>query len=270
MKFTSISLLALGLSGALATPAQPIEKRAGGVQSILQVFSTISNKVDALNSAIQSYNGGDPSKVESASQAVVSATKSGIPTAKNAGQLSQSDALQLTKPVQGLIKQTKNVVSELDSKEAKFAAAGACQKVLSSLKDQKSTSSELSKAINSNVPKSLQSISAKLSSQIADAIQKGIDAYQNCHNTGGSGGGSGGNTATAAASGSSMTATMNPSTATAGGSMASSSATGSSGMMPTGSGSAPSSTPSVVHGVASRGHISYGLGTFAAVVAMML
>ena len=178
MKFSS--LLAFGLStSVLASPA--IVER--DVSTYKKVISNISNKVDALGSAINSYNGGNTAPVQDASDAVVSAINMGVTTVKGAKPLDTSGALALVTPVQDLTKKVNKVVGNLDGKKNLVEQAGACQQVLKDLKQQKAAAMELATAISAKVPPSLKSTAKSLSAGISQAIQKGIDTYKNCQNS---------------------------------------------------------------------------------------
>ncbi|KAF9894420.1 hypothetical protein FE257_007923 [Aspergillus nanangensis] len=170
MKFSALFTLGLA-TAAIATPA----KRASGATDVI---ADITEKTQALGSAVSAYSGGDPSSVQSASDTLISTIKSGVESVNGGGDLSSTDALALTSPVQDLTKDVEAVVSDLIDKKSKFEAAGKAGTVLQSLKDQYAAADSLAKAISSKVPAALSDIAAELSSGITAAIQKGIDGYK--------------------------------------------------------------------------------------------
>ncbi|KKK18224.1 hypothetical protein P175DRAFT_0533328 [Aspergillus ochraceoroseus IBT 24754] len=275
MKFTA--LFALGLaSAALATPTK-VAREPSLIErdsSPTSVLAAISAKVSDLASAVSAYSGGDPSAVQSASDAVITVTNSGVATIKSGADLTNADALALTSPVQDLTTQIKGVVSDLIDKKSKFEAACAAGQVLTSLNDQYTAASNLAKVLSAKVPSALSSIAEELSSGITAGIQKGIDAYKGASDSGCST-----STSTASASG---TATTESETATSTtGSATTTATTSSSPVIPTGSSSAsgssnPTSTPtgsstssaasSSFTGAANKERFSYAAGALAAVV----
>ncbi|RHZ56403.1 cell wall mannoprotein 1 family protein [Aspergillus thermomutatus] len=265
MRFSAL-LVTLGLTGALATPTL-VARDAPAVG----VISDISAQTSALASAVSSYNGGDPSAVQSASDKLVSTINSGVDTVKSGADLSTADALALTSPVQDLTKQVQGVVNDLISKKDQFVAAGAGGAVYKSLQEQYTAADNLAKAISSKVPSSLSDIAAQLSAGITAAIQKGIDAYKDAGSSSSSSSASASATetstatATATKTGSSSSSAVIPTGTSASGSASatpSGSATptkGGSGSS-TGSATASTSTNLLATGAASKEHFSYSLG----------
>ncbi|KAL2868934.1 cell wall mannoprotein 1 family protein [Aspergillus lucknowensis] len=169
MKFSGLITLALA-TAALATPA----KRQSSPADIIE---TISEQVTALDSAVDSYSGGDPADVQSASDKLVSTINSAVDEVNAGPDLSNSDALALTGPVQDLTDQVEGVVGKLIDKKDQFVEAGAGGDVKESLNQQYDAATSLADAISSKVPAALEDIASELSAGISNAIQKGIDAY---------------------------------------------------------------------------------------------
>lgn len=278
MKFSAFSLLTLGLTtGVFANPTKVIREPSlvqRDLTAITGVLSEVSSKVDALGSAINSYSGGDPSSVNSASDDLISTIKSGVSTVQASGDLSSTDALGLTSPVQDLTKKVEGVVDSLISKKADFVAAGAGPTVYRSLQDQYDASKSLSDSITSKVPEALQDIAASLSAGITNAIQKGLDAYKDA--------GSGpttapsGSSSTAAPTSTGASPTTSSAVETSAGSTpapSSSAPIGSStGVAPIGTGNVtPTSTsPPLFTGAATMNKMSYSLGGAVAFAALAI
>ncbi|RMJ21428.1 Cell wall [Aspergillus sp. HF37] len=305
MKFGSFFSLALGLSSSvLASPtrtageATVVERDLATMTSII---SEVGGAVGDLHKAIKAYNGGPIKPVQQASNELISTIEQGTQDAKASSDLTFSEAISLSKPVQDLIGKVEATIGDLVSKKQMAVEACAGQLVLKSLKEQKAASEALADAITSKVPSGAQELASRLASGIADAIQKGIDAYKNVpgcsSSTGGASTGAptntGGSTPTATGGGSTEapTATETPTTTGGGGGGgpvptsstpviptsssaggASSSATP-SGTAPGGgaggSGSSSAPTPTFT-GAAGKTHASYGLGAVAAVAALAL
>ncbi|KAL4890602.1 hydrophobic surface binding protein A-domain-containing protein [Aspergillus ambiguus] len=230
MRFSALFTLGLA-TVAIATPTK-VQRDAAPVESVI---SAIQDKTEALGTAINGYSGGDTSSVESASSDLISTIKSGVETVNSNGDLTSTDALALTSPVQDLTKKVESVVNSIIDKKSQFVSAGAGGTVLESLKAQYAAAQSLSDAISSKVPSSLSDLAAQLSAGITDAIQKGIDAYKDAANSGSSSSTSSAEQPTSTATGGASTTGGSSPTTSAG------SSTTSSPVIPSGS-SAPSSS----------------------------
>jgi len=225
MKVTSaIVLSTLGFSLNAAAQLSVIEG----------VITTIEGKVSSLDTTVKAYNGGsDVSALQSASDGIVSATNSGVSTVKGSADLSETDALGLTSPVQTLTTDIQTSVNDLISKKPQLEAACQGAKVLADLQQQKTAAAALSAAITSKVPTALQSIASQLSAGITEAIQKGIDAFQGSPTSCGS------STSSAPASSSTSSASASGTSSAPASTLSTAS---SSGVAPSSTGVAPSSS----------------------------
>lgn len=285
MKFTT--LLTLGLAaGAMATPTKTARQPSlveRDVAAVTSVLSAVQDKVQTLDTAIKGWNGGAIDSVLSASDDVVSAINSGVTTIKGSGDLSTSDALALPGPVNDLTDVVKTTIDDLIAKKDQGEKACAIPATQDALKKQYDAAKDLSDTIVSKVPESLASIAQNLASGITDAIQKGINAYQDAKNAdscsaSSSSSSAGGSTATATATGG---AGGSPSSSSAVVPTASSSAVpppaGTPGasstpvVSPTGGASTPAvptPTSPLFDGGADRAHIGYTLGGAVAIAAI--
>lgn len=176
------SFLALGLalsSVVVATPAQR------DIKTITGVIADITSKVQSLDGAIKAYNGGNVDKIQAASDDIVATTEDAITTVKGEAVLEDTDALQLTVPIQSLISDISDAIDALISKKEQVAAAGAGPQTYKSLQAQKTAAEALATALTSKVSDSIKSIAATLAKGISDAIQKGISAYEDVSTGGG-------------------------------------------------------------------------------------
>ncbi|OJJ35993.1 hypothetical protein ASPWEDRAFT_93762, partial [Aspergillus wentii DTO 134E9] len=180
MKFTSV-LFTLGLTaGVIAEPtvqsrATPVER---DLSTITGVLSGISDKVSALDSAIEAYKGGSVDPVQSASDNLVDAINSGTTKVKATDDLSAGDALGLTGPVSDLKDKIQTVIQHLTAKKSDIVKAKAGALTYNDLQDQKAAAQKLSDAIVSKVPKELDDIASGLASGISEAIGKGVDNFK--------------------------------------------------------------------------------------------
>jgi len=156
------------------------------LQTIQGVVTQVSDQVGNLQKAVDSFS-GDAGPLTSANTQLLSILKDGTSKIQATSELSQTDALGLTQPVQSLASAVDGVVNGLISKKDAIVSAGQGGTVLDALQQQKTASDALAAAITSKVPQELQSIAAQLSGTIATSLDKGIAAFQG---TGGSGGGS--------------------------------------------------------------------------------
>ncbi|KAF7169307.1 hypothetical protein CNMCM6106_004219 [Aspergillus hiratsukae] len=150
MRFSAI-LVTLGLTGALATPTLTSRQTAPAVG----VISDIQAQVSEVASAVSAFDGADPKPVEDASTKLVSIINSGVQTVSSGPDMSTTDALALTGPVQDLTKQVEGVIDDLIAKKDQFVSAGAGPTVYQNLQDQYAASDKLSKAISAKVPSEL-------------------------------------------------------------------------------------------------------------------
>jgi hypothetical protein len=263
MKVTSVVVLsAIGFSLNVVADLASIEG----------VISKIESDVNAFDTAVKAYSGGSGySDLESASQTIVTDTNTGVSTVKASADLSESDALSLTSPVQALTADIQTAIDDLIAKKSQIEAACQGPAVLASLQSQNTAAVALADAITSKVPSSLQSVASQLSAGISTAIQKGISAYQGATSCGKSSTSSGSSSTTSKSSGSTTLSTT-LSTSSSSGPTTSSTPTvtssGSSSGSPTG-GHTTTTTPPAFTGAASINGFSTPVGVMAALAALL-
>ncbi|KAH8698786.1 hydrophobic surface binding protein A-domain-containing protein [Talaromyces proteolyticus] len=242
MKFTA-AVITLGLATPILATPTLVERTPSLVRRDLTAFTSVLASIDTavkkFGSDVTSYSGGVPTNLLTDSNDIVSVTNNGVTTLKSQSQLSETDALGLTEPVQGLTSDIQSAINTLISKKSTLVSAGVGGIVEQSLQTQLSGAKQLSSVITSKVPASLQSIASQLSSGITAAIQKGVDAFQ----------GTGTGTATSTGGGNTSPATSVPATSVAGTSTSvsgGSAPSGSSSTAPTPTSSSGSSSPSGV------------------------
>lgn len=180
MKF---SILALGFAAcALAAPTADEALVKRGLTTIERVITSVEDKTVALTSAINSYTGGKPSAIQSASDALISTITAGVTTVKATSPMNESEALNLANYVVALTKDVNASISALEAKKADFAKGCAIPLVQKSLQTQYSASQALSSAITSKVPTGLQKLAASLSAGITKDIDQGIAFYKGATN----------------------------------------------------------------------------------------
>ncbi|KAK1144205.1 hypothetical protein N8T08_005618 [Aspergillus melleus] len=183
MKLSIFSLLTLGLTaGTLAQPTR-VER---DLPTVTGVLSGIGPKVEALDSAIQSYSGGDVGKVQKASDDLVDAINAGTTKVKGTSDLSTGDALGLPGPVNELKEKISTTITHLSSKKSEIVKAGKGGQTYDDLTQQKTAAKKLSDTIVSKVPDSLQDLAGSIAGGISKAIQKGIQDFQDQAGKGGS------------------------------------------------------------------------------------
>lgn len=187
MKFSLSLLTTLALSAnVLATPT--VEARGPtrverDLASITGVLSGISDKVGSLHTAINNYNGGDTQPVQSASDSLVDAINSGTTKVNGGDDLNSMDALGLQQPVSDLKDKIQSTISDLNGKKQQIVAAGKGSLTYNDLQKQKTAALKLSDAIVSKTPENLHDIAHSLASGISDAIQKGVEDFQDVANS---------------------------------------------------------------------------------------
>ncbi|KAE8154472.1 hydrophobic surface binding protein A-domain-containing protein [Aspergillus avenaceus] len=175
MKFSVVSVLTLGLAtGALAAPSN-MER---DLPTITGVLSGIGPKVEALDSAIEAYQGGDVAKVQSASDSLVAAINAGTTKVSSTSALSGGDALGLPGPVNDLKEKITSAVTHLSGKKAQIVKAGKGGQTYNDLIQQKNAAKKLSDTIVSKVPDNLQDLAGNVAGGISTAIEKGVKDFQ--------------------------------------------------------------------------------------------
>lgn len=187
MKFTTASVIAVGLSAqALANPTI-VQRQASKVQRDLAAFESVISAVDdavkQFDTDVNSYSSGAPTTLLSDAASIVSITNSGVSTLKGEATLSDTDAVSLTSPVQALSSDVKTSIDDLVSKKSALVAAGAGGEVESGLQQQLTAAQSLGTVISDKVPSALSGIAGELSSGITSAIQSGIDAFKGTGST---------------------------------------------------------------------------------------
>lgn len=243
MKFTT-SVVALGLTAqAIASPSL-VDRRSTKVQRDAAPFESVISAVDSavkqFDTAVKGYSGGDTTTLLSDSKNIISVTDSGVSSLQNQAQLSDTDAIALTSPVQTLSADVKQSIDDLVAKKSQLVAAGAGGTVESGLQQQLTAANSLSTLISNKVPSSLSSVAQELSSGISSAIQSGIDAFSGLASSATSAPASSATSAPASTSAGAATTTAAASSATGAASSAGSSAASTAAASPT-SGSASSS-----------------------------
>jgi hypothetical protein len=205
MRYSAIVLGFFGL--AIAEPTL-MQRQA---QTIINVVNNIDTQVKALDTAIQSYNGGDTTSLLSASNAVLTATSNGVQTVNGATSVSLTDALTIQSSIQTLTTDLNTTISDIVAKKSQLVAAGAGGTVEQNLQQQLTAAQSLSTAIASKVPSSVASLAQQLSQGIINAINVGITAFQGT----GSASSGGASSATAASTVGGASVTNKPTTTTA-------------------------------------------------------
>lgn len=202
------SAIVLGFFGLAIAESTLMQRQA---QTIITVVNNIDTQAKALDTAIQSYSGGDTTSLLSASNAVLTATNNGVQTVNGATSLSLSDALSIQSAVQTLTTDLNSTISDLVAKKSQLVSAGAGGTVEQNLQQQLTAAQSLSTAISSKVPSSVASLAQQLSQGIINAINVGITAFQGTGGT--SSGGASSVTAASTAGGASVTSKLATTTA---------------------------------------------------------
>lgn len=254
MKY-SLTVAALA-AGVFATnlPRVVLERDLATIQGVI---GDVSTKLEALNSAAQSFS-GNADALTSASSDLSSTIKSGTSTVQGTGALTLTDAVSLQSTVGTLQTNAQTLVNNLASKKSAIEQAGLCDTILQQSKSLSTDSQALIDAVVSKVPQEAQSIAQNLVAGFTSTLQQNQAnfAQGNCTNaSGGGGGGSSSPTSTGSSSSHSSSASASP-TATGGGSSGgggNATHTGSGGASPTTSSPAQFTGAAVANGVPMAG-----------------
>jgi hypothetical protein len=176
----SIGALALGATAGPTRVKREVFLVQRDLDTITSVFSNIGDILGKLNTDVTAFDGKAQSiaAIQTDSDDVLKAIKSGTSSIQSTDPLSTTDAVQLQPIVKKLQGQIDTTIKNLVAKKSDLVSAGVGQIVEQTLIDQQTASEELSNTVVSKVPKSLQSIAKSLSSGISDSLQKGIDAFK--------------------------------------------------------------------------------------------
>ncbi|PHH74442.1 hypothetical protein CDD82_4939 [Ophiocordyceps australis] len=225
MKFSAVTFACMA-TGALATPPTRVFER--DLATVSGVIGTVGSDIDALDTAVKSYN-GQSGPIVQAADTLIQAMKDGTTKVDGSSMLTLTDALGLQAPVKELQGKAENLLTDFKAKKPDIEKAGQCGLVRTKLGDINTNGQALIKAIISKVPQEAQSIAQSLAAGVTNVLNQAADEFSTskCVDQGGSGSSSsGGSSATSATSGGS-TATSAPGTsATATGSAPGGGATG--------------------------------------------
>ncbi|KAG5912796.1 hypothetical protein E4U42_001824 [Claviceps africana] len=174
MKYTT-AIAVLAAAGAYAD-----------LQTVQSVLSSVSNGIEELNTAAQSFH-GDVDAVKSKADNLVAAIRKGRSTVDASSDLSLADALGLTDPVGDLTKKGETLLATFKAKRSDVERAAACDTVRSELRDIKDNSQALINSVVSKVPKDAQVIAQNLASGLTKVLSQAQDDFSeaNCKNAGG-------------------------------------------------------------------------------------
>lgn len=238
MQFTTVSLFALALGVSASVIGDTPSRVERDLPTITTVINNVGDKINALDQAATSYNGGDATAFEAAGTALEDTISSGVTTVQGTSNLTLNDAIALQSQVTTLQSSAEKLVSDLASKKTQIQEANLCATVLDQSTRLNSLSQQLIDAITAKVPAAAQSIAAQLTAGFTATLQQNQANFAsgNCTNAGGSSG-------SASSSSASASATASSTAATATGSSATSSATGVTTSKPTATGGGSSVRP---------------------------
>jgi hypothetical protein len=178
MKLSILSTV-LAASQVLAVPAQVespslVQRADGAIVSAIKAINVQVNKLDDAITATPLVL----DTVIAKSNTLLNEIQAAVATTKEQPDLAFGEAIALTDPTTALAEDTEKTINDLVGIKSQIVAADKACKTLDSLQAQFTASNKLADAITARVPAALESIAARLSSRISDAIQGGIDAYQ--------------------------------------------------------------------------------------------
>jgi hypothetical protein len=172
MKIFAILPLA---SLALAEAGSIYERQ---VATIVSAINNINTDTANLNKAVQAFNGpADVQSLQTASDKVAQTVTQSAAQVNQASSITLTDAVQLQSQVQTLQTTIQTTVQNLVAKKTALVAAGAGPTVTQSLNAQLHGANQLSAAITSKVPASVQSLAMQLSAGISTALMTGVTAF---------------------------------------------------------------------------------------------
>lgn len=181
MKFaTLVTFLA---AGAMAN--QQLSQR--DIKTITDLLSTIKSDLQGLDTAVKSY-GPDKQPLLDALNKLLTDMKDGKAKVGASEQLTLTDAVTLTGPVQELTKVGQGLADDLNAQKPQVEKLGECKLVASSISSISTDSEGLINAVVSKVPPEARDIANQLAGGLTALLKKSQDSFsdQNCKNSGGS------------------------------------------------------------------------------------
>ncbi|OAA36635.1 cell wall protein [Metarhizium rileyi] len=173
MKFSNAIILAAA-TGSYAS-----------IQDVKAVLESVEGAITSLNTAAKSFD-GNVDAVKSKSEALVSTLKAGKSKIDGSSDLTLTDALGLTTPVQALTKKGQSLADDFKARRSDVEKAGACGTVRSQLTEINTNSEALIKSVVGKVPKDAQSVAQTLASGLTKVLKQaeGDFSEENCKDSG--------------------------------------------------------------------------------------
>ncbi|KAG6038755.1 hypothetical protein E4U41_003732 [Claviceps citrina] len=151
------------------------------LQTVQTALSDISSGIDGLTSAAQGFN-GDVDAVKSKADSLIASIKKGKSSVDGTSDLTLTDSLGLTEPVQALTKKGQTLADTFKSKRSDVEKAGACGTVRSDLSAINEGSQALIKSIVSKVPTEAQTIASSLAAGLTKVLGQAQEDFSesNC------------------------------------------------------------------------------------------
>ncbi|KAL8371671.1 hypothetical protein RB595_001461 [Gaeumannomyces hyphopodioides] len=177
MKASTIIINSLLLAAGLAAPAASLARR--DLAAIQGALKNVEDGLGKVKTAVQGLNGNDINSgtpILSVSDALSKTIKQATTDIQGSQELSLQDALSLQQSSGALITAAQDTVSALTAKKAALDQLGVTQIAVTTLKQQKTDSSALGKALVSKIPAIGQGIAQQSIDQIDQTLDKGITA----------------------------------------------------------------------------------------------
>jgi Hydrophobic surface binding protein A len=163
------SILSYGLLAGAAFAQGPVA----------DALTTISNQLDGLSKSVNGWDGDvvSASNILLQAQDLLGVIDKSIGSVQAAAVMPLTDAVNILKPANQLVKQTQEVINGLISKKAGFDKAKLSSVVKDTITKFKSSAATLISGVQSKLPDNVKSVADSIGKQINAAIDKGIAAY---------------------------------------------------------------------------------------------
>ncbi|KAG6041475.1 hypothetical protein E4U41_004052, partial [Claviceps citrina] len=167
MKFSAV-LVCLA-SQALAQTSSPVSRR--DLSTVSGVLDSIKSEIQKLDAAVKA-GGTDPEPLLKASNALIQSIKDGKTKADGSGELTLTDAVQLTQPVQDMAKLSQDLVDNLTAMRSTIEKLGYCGAVRTETTSINEGSQALMKAIVGKVPEEARDIAGQMTGPLVKTLQQ--------------------------------------------------------------------------------------------------
>jgi hypothetical protein len=146
---------------------------------VADTLETISQGLSTLGGNINSWNGDVVAAAGLLTQAqdLLAVIEKAVPSVNSSPSLPLTEAVNILKPANQVVKQTQATIDAMIAKKGAFAKAELSSVVKDTISKFKGAASTLVGAVKTKLPDNVKAVAGSIAKQIDAAIEKGIAAY---------------------------------------------------------------------------------------------